>query len=253
MHTRLAVAVFLLGPFLSRGQAAPVPPTNVVPYGTIIKHCTVPGVVALTFDDGPYMYTNQILDLLDQHQAKATFFINGENYSNGIDDPRSPWPNLLRRMINSGHQVGSHTWSHIDLSYADSSTRQYQVQRLEQAFTNVIGKRPTYLRPPYASCSSDCLSEMEQLGYHVVNFDVDTKDYLYNRPGEIQAAMHNFATALGSQQAKGSILVLSHDVYRQTAEALVPFMLQKIREAGYRAVTVGECLADPVQNWYRSP
>ena len=57
-----------------------------VPYGTILTHCTVPGVVALTFDDGPFTHTSHVLDLLDQYGAKATFFINGANYAFGIDD-----------------------------------------------------------------------------------------------------------------------------------------------------------------------
>lgn len=254
LHTLLWIGILL-----SAGQASPSPARalvnrtqSTVPRGVVIQHCTVPGTVALTFDDGPHVYTSHILDLLGEHGAKATFFVNGDNWSHNIDDPSTPWPEVLRRMVHSGHQIGSHTWSHADLTLASSEVRRYQVRRLEEVLCNVLGKAPTYLRPPYASCSSDCVAEMEQLGYRVVNFDLDTKDYLHNQPGNIGEAMDNFSRALRSgDPGRDSFLVLSHDVLEQTAAALVPFMLEEIQRRGYRAVTVGECLGDPAEHWYR--
>lgn len=221
-----------------------------VPRGVIIEHCTVPGVVALTFDDGPYIHTSRVLDFLDEYGAKATFFVNGENWSRGISDFSTPWPELLRRMDRSGHQIGSHTWSHADLSAVNSETREFQIYELEKALFYVIGKAPTYLRPPYASCSQECLYDTERLGYHVVNFDVDTKDYLHQTTGDIGAAMDTFSRALDAQRWGNSFLVLSHDSLQHTAESLVPHMLMEIQQRGLRAVTVGECLGDPEENWY---
>ena len=75
-----------------------------------IVACTEPGTVALTFDDGPYTFTEHVLDVLEAYNTKATFFITGNN--NGkkpIDDQDSPWPDLLRRMYESGHQLASHS------------------------------------------------------------------------------------------------------------------------------------------------
>jgi peptidoglycan/xylan/chitin deacetylase (PgdA/CDA1 family) len=248
------LAVLSTALFLWRGHAAPTSAANLttrdIPRGVIIEHCTVPGVVALTFDDGPFIYTDHILDLLDEYGAKATFFINGENWSRGISDFSTPWPETLRRMDRSGHQIGSHTWSHADLSSADSHTREYQIYELERALFYVLGKAPTYLRPPYASCSDDCLYETERMGLHVVNFDVDPKDYLHNQADDIGAAMDNFSRALDERRWGDSFLVLSHDSLRHTAEFLVPHMLSEIEQRGYRAVTVGECLGDPAENWY---
>ena len=90
------LALFSTALFLSQGHAAPTFAANLttrdIPRGVIIEHCTVPGVVALTFDDGPFIYTNHILDLLDEYCAKATFFINGENWSRGLSDFSTPWP-----------------------------------------------------------------------------------------------------------------------------------------------------------------
>jgi len=220
--------------------------------GYIITSCTVPNTVALTLDDGPYHYTSSILDLLDQYQAKVTFFVNGANWATGIDDPSTPWPGLLRRMFNSGHQIGSHTWSHVDLTAADTATRRAQLQYLEQALINVLGVYPSYLRPPYATCDFSCLTDVEAMGYRVVNFDVDTKDYLNNTPDTVRNSMNTFKAAL-DDPARNSLLVLAHDVHQETALTLVPYMLEEIRRKGYRAVTVGECLGDSGQGWYRVP
>lgn len=77
-----------------------------VPIRTIITSCTVPGTVALTFDDGPYIYTAQVLDTLKSNNVHATFFVNGDNWANilNADDQA-----LVHRMIAEGHQIGSHT------------------------------------------------------------------------------------------------------------------------------------------------
>ena len=90
--------------------AADAPPAaeadSPVPVGTVITSCTVPGTVALTFDDGPYIYTPAVLDTLLQNNIKATFFVNGQNWAdiNSADSQAS-----VRRAIAEGHQVGSHS------------------------------------------------------------------------------------------------------------------------------------------------
>lgn len=220
--------------------------------GIVINHCYFPGMVALTFDDGPSVFTPQVLDLLEQYKANATFFVNGDSFARGnIDDPATPWPGLLRRMHSSGHQIGSHTWSHADLTYLDTEERHWQMTRLEAALVAVLGFFPTYLRPPFGYCNSLCEADMGDLGYHVVNFDVDTKDYENDSPTAIRTSMDKFAWGLSGDPATDSYIVLSHDTHEQTATTLLTFMLDMISQQGYKAVTVGECLGDPVENWYR--
>lgn len=73
-----------------------------VPTGQIIRSCTTPNTVALTFDDGPSGYTPQLLDMLQEYGAKATFFMVGEG--------SQAYPDTIRRMRSEGHQVGSHTY-----------------------------------------------------------------------------------------------------------------------------------------------
>lgn len=76
-----------------------------VPIGAVIDHCIVPGTVALTFDDGPYIYTPQILDTLSQRGARATFFLNGVHMGNIHE-----YTDVMRRTIAEGHQLASHTY-----------------------------------------------------------------------------------------------------------------------------------------------
>jgi peptidoglycan/xylan/chitin deacetylase (PgdA/CDA1 family) len=77
---------------------------STVPIGTPIRSCTVPGVIALTFDDGPHIYTEQLLDTLAAAGLRATFFLNGDNRGYIYD-----YNATVERMINEGHQVASHT------------------------------------------------------------------------------------------------------------------------------------------------
>ncbi|EFE44609.1 hypothetical protein TRV_00605 [Trichophyton verrucosum HKI 0517] len=224
-----------------------------VPYGeAAIYDCTVPNTIALTYDDGPYTYTKDLLDMLDSFNVKATFFVTGINLGKGaIDDPNYPWADLIRRMYNSGHQIASHTWSHQNLDQISASQRKMQMVKNEMALRNILGGFPTYMRPPYSSCSdaSGCLKDMDDLGYHVTYFNLDTDDYNNATPDLIQ----NSKDIFDSYITKGgrSLLEIGHDVHRQTVYNLTDHILRRLEGSGYRAVTVGECLGDPPANWYR--
>lgn len=80
--------------------------TSAIPTGAIIDHCTVPGTVALTFDDGPFIYTNALLDILHENDAQATFFLLGR----GLGDIYANQDTVLR-IMREGHQVGAHTYA----------------------------------------------------------------------------------------------------------------------------------------------
>jgi peptidoglycan/xylan/chitin deacetylase (PgdA/CDA1 family) len=103
--------------------------------------------------------------------------VTGNNNGKGaIDDESKQWPSMLRRMLAEGHQIASHTWSHQDLSAITKDQRYEQMIRNEMAISNVVGKFPTYMRPPYSSCTaaSGCEQDLADLGYHVSYFDLDT-------------------------------------------------------------------------------
>ncbi|RPA99574.1 glycoside hydrolase/deacetylase [Choiromyces venosus 120613-1] len=238
------------------GSTSGVPRTKLgsVPYGADIYDCAVPGTIALTFDDGPWIYTNEILDVLKEFNAKATFFITGSNLDKGaIDDPTLAWANIIRRMESDGHQIASHTWTHPDLSTLSEAARRDEMYKNEMALRNILGKFPTYMRPPFSSCTADCVRTMQDLGYHIIYFDLDTDDYNNDSPDLIQNARNNFSNAVdGTNPAEKDFLAIAHDIHEQTARNLTRFMLEDIKKNGYRTVTVGECFGDSKDNWYRS-
>ena len=144
--------------------------------GAGIYSCVTPGDVAITYDDGPYIYTDDLLTLLATKNAKATFFVTGINIGKGAIDTTTAWSDVIKRMVTEKHQVASHTWSHQDLSAITSAQRYDQMIRNEMALTNILGKFPTYMRPPYSSCTAEsgCQKDMADLGYVVSYFDLDT-------------------------------------------------------------------------------
>ncbi|KAL4908911.1 hypothetical protein BDW74DRAFT_74824 [Aspergillus multicolor] len=208
-----------------------------IPYGVNIHHCYVPGTVAITFDDGPYIYTEELLGIFAQYGAKATFFVNGHNLSG------NEW--LIRRMVNEGHQLASHTWGHPDLTILSYDQIVEQMTRLESAFAAAVGKVPTYMRPPYLAANEYVLSVMGELGYHVVGASVDTKDYENDHPDLIGRSVAKY----NSELDQGGNIVLAHDIHEQTVRALARIMLDEVYERGLKPTTVGECLGE--DKWYR--
>jgi hypothetical protein len=158
-------------------------------------------------------------------------------------------------MHSAGHQIGSHTWTHQNLESSDDFLRETQIVYNEMAFRDLFGFFPAHLRPPYDASDAGingCLDLVTGLGYHVVDFDLDTKDYLNDSPLHIQASKDIFAAALaGSDPNEDSFLVLVHDTHEQTVYNLTQYMITSLQDAGYRAVTLGECLGDASENWYR--
>ncbi|QKX58110.1 uncharacterized protein TRUGW13939_05231 [Talaromyces rugulosus] len=232
----------------------PRPWIGSVPYGQGIYSCEAPYTFAMTFDDGPNIYTSDLLDVLDNFTAKATFFITGINSGKGqIDDFTTPWGSLIQRIHKSGHQIASHTWSHQDLNKITPSQRRDQLLKNEAALRNIIGGIPTYMRPPYSDCNVECMEDMADLGYHITYFNIDTNDYNNDDPETIQKSKDivDKALAKGEETPGHPFMAIGHDIHAQTVYNLTAHILRRVNDAGYRAVTVGECLNDSRENWYR--
>ncbi|CAK7218751.1 hypothetical protein SBRCBS47491_003616 [Sporothrix bragantina] len=223
-------------------------------YGGLgIYDCVKKGDIAITFDDGPYNYTGDLLDKFAAYGAKATFFITGNNLGKGmINDYSKPWAGFIRRMIAEGHQVASHTWSHQNAS--QMTTEQYRNQIIwnEIAFNDILGFFPTYMRPPFSICESACQKTLSELGYHVTYFDLDTEGYLNDDPKLIQNSKNIWDQAMASAKpANSQYLMIEHDIHYQTVYNLTDYVLTSLFAKGWKSVTVGECLGDPKENWYR--
>ncbi|PON23326.1 hypothetical protein TGAM01_v207853 [Trichoderma gamsii] len=233
----------------------PRPHMGDVPYGQAIFNCKKPGTVALTFDDGPWKYTEQLLDVLEEYNVKATFFITGRNLGKGaINDPDLDWARLIHRMKADGHQIASHTWSHQRLPTLGKTLLRQQMIYNEIALADILGFFPTYMRPPYSASNEDVDRWLGELGYHVTYFDLDTQGYLHDSEDEIETCKNIVDKAFGNRDAETeSYLHIEHDTVYETVSTLVSYTIDTLYHAGFTAVTVGECLDDPEENWYRWP
>ena len=126
-------------------------------------------VVALTFDDGPSLgATEAVLDVLDSHGIPGTFFCVGENILAN--------PDLLRRQVETGHCVGSHSERHsrgAGLSFTDTA----HIEAAEAAFVEVLGRAPTLYRPPWGWLTPWEARRLHRRGYTIVGWDVYTLDW----------------------------------------------------------------------------
>ncbi|KAL3298111.1 chitin binding protein [Colletotrichum asianum] len=220
---------------VNNNTTSTTPPTK-VPYGTVINSCTVENTFALTFDDGPFKYTDHVLDLLAEAQVKATFFVTGSLLGDIRNDENRA---RIKRMLDEGHQ--SRRPCHDDKGVVE------QMTKLEDAFFDIMGKCPTYMRPPYFSWSAATLFIMKDLKYHVIRADIDTYDWKYNSLGNL-TGLDLFENGVEN----GGTLTLCHDVQQNTAEFLLPEILRVMKEKNLKGVPVGDCLGDPEANWYRT-
>ncbi|KAF3491976.1 uncharacterized protein GIQ15_01493 [Arthroderma uncinatum] len=227
-------------------STTPVPAQSAiaVPFGQIIKGCTVNGTVAITFDDGPYDYTSELLDIFDSNGAKATLFVNAQNFGS-----ITSYSAVLQRAFNGGHQIASHTYDHADLSTLTRAGIVSEMTKLDDVLASIInGNRPTYMRAPYFAYNTLVLQTMADLKYHVIDANIDTKDYEHDTADGVAISVSLFEQQLDA----GGSIALAHDVHQTTVELLVQQLLDELKNRGLRAVTVGECLGDPKANWYRT-
>ena len=211
-------------------------------YGELIEKCQVDGTFALTYDDGPSAITPQLLDVLAEAEAKATFFISGTRWDRVAIDQDAEWIDMIKRIDREGHQLASHTWSHPDLDNSTSSTRREEMIRMQSAMQDILGKHPTYMRAPYVHCVTEaCLADMKDLGYRVVVWETDSEDW--KDPKNLTAMKKAFDTAFDTTQ-ETSMLFIQHDHIPVSAIDLTKYVLGRLPERGWRPVTVAECLGD---------
>ncbi|TGZ82035.1 glycoside hydrolase/deacetylase [Ascodesmis nigricans] len=242
-------------PTLTDSPSSDVKSNTTPAAGKVITACTEPNTIALTYDDGPHEYTGALLDLLKTKSAKATFFINGANFGPEItkDDGKKK---LIKRMIDEGHQIGSHTWAHENLDEIEAKAITESMKKLDKALQDIIGKSPTYMRPPFLACKTkDCIATMATLNYINTGVSVDTLDWKYNKPETYSGAVDLFKNTFNNLPDKGSMLVLMHDVHENTVKKLTPDILNLVNGSAkkFKFVTVGECLGKKPDTWYQTP
>jgi cellulose synthase/poly-beta-1,6-N-acetylglucosamine synthase-like glycosyltransferase/spore germination protein YaaH/peptidoglycan/xylan/chitin deacetylase (PgdA/CDA1 family) len=202
-----------------------------------------PGWVALTFDDGPdSRWTPKILKILEDKQAPATFFVIGENMQ--------AHPGLVSREVRDGMVVGSHTYTHPDISLLPPGLVDVQLNANQRLFEVVSGRDFRLFRPPYfgdaepsTPAEVNPLVTAQKLGYLIVGLRIDPGDW--KRPAAsaiIQSTLDQLAK--DDPETGHSSIVLLHDSggnRSHTVEAL-PTLIDQLRAHGYRLVSVPELM-----------
>ncbi|KAG8916725.1 Carbohydrate esterase 4 protein, partial [Tulasnella sp. 408] len=208
---------------------------------SVYYNCTVPNTVAITFDDGPYTWTNEIVDTLARYNAKATFFFNGNNYE-CIYSPENEA--RLKYAFAAGHQMASHTWAHLDWTTLSPQRLLSEMTLLDDALIKMLGVKPAFVRPPFGKFNEASRDVAAYNGESIVIWDFDSGDSQGSSAQKMETDYQNLAA-----QKPGNILTLNHETYEATAHRILPFALSALQAQGYSFVTVAECLAsNPYQS-----
>lgn len=203
----------------------------------VFTKCLVPNTVALTFDDGPYIYMNDVVDQLRAVKAKGTFFLNGMNWACIYEDANIQH---VKYAYDNGFQVASHTWAHKDLTTLTFDQIHDEMWRVEQAIQRITGAVPAFMRPPYGNYNDLVLTVAGQRGQSVATWDFDSQDGL-SAPVDKQKQLYDQIVA----QHPSTILSLQHEVHDTTVHQTLPYAIKKLLGAGYKLVTLSECLGMP--------
>jgi peptidoglycan/xylan/chitin deacetylase (PgdA/CDA1 family) len=185
---------------------------------------------ALTFDDGPYTYQQTLLDELQAAGAKATFFVNGNNWGCIYDEAHVA---SLRRAYEAGHTIGSHTWSHDNIANNGIEHLGTSLDLVETALWKILGVKPALFRPPFGSYSAETLSYLNSRGYTVAGWNADTGDTTGISASQSAAIMRTVGAGT---------MILSHETVATTVNTVVPNTVPGLVAAGIQFVTVDKCL-----------
>src|SRR5438094_2065357 len=215
-------------------QDLPLGTTSPTPNASSIEKITFSEVnvdgpyIAMTFDDGPHATnTPKLLERAAQSRIKLTSFVLGE----GVEQN----PDVLRREVAEGHEIGNHSWSHPNLAKLSDADVRSQFQRAEDIIVKTAGIKPKLMRPPYGELTKrQRILVNHEFGYKVILWDVDPLDW--KRPGSNVVAQRIITGA-----RPGSI-ILSHDIHPPTIAAM-PQVFDALLAKGFKFVTVSELIS----------
>ncbi len=182
--------------------------------------------VALTFDVAwENSNTEELIDILDEYDARATFFITG--------DWCDRYPDDVRAFHNAGHEIGNHSDAHPHVEGINVNDLINDTREASRKISVLTGEEPTLYRAPYGEYDDSLITTIEGMGMNVIQWDVDSIDWKEPTPEEIKERV------LKKTQS-GSILLFHNDL-ENTTEAL-PQILTELKDEGYEFVPVGELI-----------
>ncbi|CAG8616184.1 12678_t:CDS:10 [Dentiscutata erythropus] len=204
-----------------------------------ITKCSKPGVVALTFDDGPGPYTNILLDYLSTKKIKVTFFVLGIS--------AEKYPEVLKKILEEGHQIGIHTFTHPHLNDLSYEQQKEEISKANDTIYKISGVIPNYMRQFLFSNLVASLNT--SLDLIVTQWNMDSIDWRYETASyqeQRSNILNNILTCLSSSNPKtDSFISLQHDPYKYSID-VVPEIVEAFEKNGYTFETIAECLVNNV-------
>lgn len=206
-------------------------------YGRTLTHGSDPGQMALTFDDGPNdPHTQRLLDLLTQHQAKATFFLIGKYIRQR--------PEIVRAIHGAGHAIGNHTYNHPNLIFVSAARLRQELEDCRKALEDAMGAPAPLFRPPFGGRRPNVLRTARSLGLETVMWSVTGYDWNAQSAEDI---IGKVTRPIDSRRPRQSEIVLLHDGSHlgfgtdrgRTVEA-TRILLERYSAQGKKFVSVSE-------------
>jgi peptidoglycan/xylan/chitin deacetylase (PgdA/CDA1 family) len=188
--------------------------------------CSVVKCIALTFDDGPSPYTDRLLQVLKDNDAKATFFEIGNKVAAN--------PAGAKRVVDAGMELGQHTWEHPNMTTIPPEDIAAQFSKASDAIEAATGQRPVLVRTAGGLINDQVLAEAGKQGLADINWDVIPFDWAND--ANTAATRYMLMT-----QIKPGVVVLFHDTYSSTVD-LVSQFIPVLKSNGYHLVTVTQML-----------
>ncbi|MFD1021053.1 polysaccharide deacetylase family protein [Thalassobacillus hwangdonensis] len=195
-------------------------------FGELTDHVeTDEKVVALTFDDGPTERVKDLLPLLEEYDVKATFFLVGNEIEQNLDE--------ARMIIEEGHQVGNHSYSHQKMVFKRYSFYKNEVNLTNGMIREIGYKRDIDFRPPFGKKLVGLPYYLNQLDMETIMWDVEPDTY-YTTPED--------KVAYVNENVKPGSIILMHPMYGEIEESLTAIegVIQTLSDKGYTFVTVDE-------------
>lgn len=179
-------------------------------------------MIALTFDDGPGPYTDELLDGLEKLNAKASFFLVGEKIKS--------YPDTVAKIAGKGHLVGNHTYSHIKLTALSPDEIKKEIDKTNEEIKAITGEAPQFFRPPFGRYNSDTLNYVDMIS---VRWSKDTIDWKY----EDEERLYRYLI----KNAGDGEIFLMHDVEKTTVKGVLR-AIETLQKQGYKFVRADELL-----------
>jgi peptidoglycan/xylan/chitin deacetylase (PgdA/CDA1 family) len=183
--------------------------------------------LAITFDDGPHpQNTPRLLNILKERNVKATFFVVGQL--------AKEYPNIIRRILAEGHEIGNHTMSHPTITKLSEDRLKREIGGTHQALVDIAGYHTRIFRPPGGATNATLKQRFyDEYGYCTIMWSVDPNDW--KRPGV------SVVTSRLVNGAHNGAILLVHDLHAPSVDAM-PNTLDTLLTKGYRFVTVSQLI-----------